>query len=253
MAGKWTLAAYSQSVDLGDVLTAINAVADQHITVSGTFIRVPTDLNKLMGYGVLMSSGGTQRAQIAAPSLRGLALMDFEPAVNALVWGSPPEMTVKPRNPVQLVPTEGLEVYLRNDPAAAERQYALVLLSDGPVDPVEGPIFSVRGTTAISLSAGLWVNGAITFTQTLPAGKYRIVGMRALGTNLVAARLVFVGGLYRPGVPAINAVGDLDNPFFRNGVLGDWGDFDALTPPTIDALGVTDTTQTYIFDIQKIA
>jgi hypothetical protein len=76
--------------------------------------------------------------------------------------------------------------------------------------------------------------------------------MRARGTNLVAARLVFPAQIPRPGVPAVNAIGDLDAMIFRYGAAGELGSFPHTNPPTVDCLGVTDTAQTFIFDLVKV-
>jgi hypothetical protein len=76
--------------------------------------------------------------------------------------------------------------------------------------------------------------------------------MRARGTNLVAARLVFPGGRWRPGVPAVNGIGDADFEPLRHGMSGVLGSFDSNQPPTLDALGVTDSAQTIFLDLIKV-
>ena len=78
---------------------------------------------------------------------------------------------------------------------------------------------------------------------------YQVVGFRAQGTNLVAARIVFVGAAFRPGVPA-EPNGQVENwEWTRDGQLGVLGQFDVDQPPTIDCLGATDTSQVFTFDL----
>ena len=101
------------------------------------------------------------------------------------------------------------------------------------------------------MSAGSWVNTALTFNSTLPSGTYQVVGMRAEGANLVAARLVFVGGQFRPGVAAASAANLALFNRFRNGQIGVFGAFDVNQPPTLDCLGVTDTSQEVVLDLIK--
>ena len=91
-----------------------------------------------------------------------------------------------------------------------------------------------------------------TFPVSLAAGKYQVVGMRANGTNLVAARLVFGNQGPRPGCPAVNDEVDQDYPLFRDGKLGVWGEFTNSNPPTLDALGVTDTAQEVFLDLIQV-
>lgn len=247
------LAAYSESVDAADAENRITPVVDPTIAADGDFYRAPPDRNNVIGYGVLMSSGGTQRARLEAASIlaRLGGPLDIIPKINALVWGSPPEVSLFPRSPIPLVALEGVAMVQRSDPAAAERQYGLLWLASGAIEPVTGAIVSIRATASISLAAGAWVNGAITLAQTLPIGTYQVVGARFLGTNLVAARLVPTDVADRPGMAAVNAEGDLDHPLARFGGLGVWLTFMSLTPPTLDALGVTDTAQTLWLDLLR--
>jgi hypothetical protein len=83
---------------------------------------------------------------------------------------------------------------------------------------------------------GAWVNGAITFLQTLSAGRYAIVGMRAQASNAVAARLVFQEVSHRPGVLAVAADGYPDIKALRYGGFGVFGEFEHDVPPTVDIL-----------------
>ncbi len=246
-------AAWYEDIDPGGVLTPITAVVDQSVFTSADVIRVPSAMPNIVGQAALGADASMAGAQVQSPSLRAMVNLDIEPVVGAAVFGSPPEVLFHPLSPVSVVPDEPVTFAVESDPAAAAVHYGLVWFGDGPQQPVPGNIFSVRATSALTLAAGTWVNGTLTFGQTLPLGRYTVVGMRARGTNLVAARLVFVGGAFRPGVPAINAVADLDPMVFRYGRHGAFGVFHSNTPPTVDALGVTDSAQNYIFDLLQVA
>ena len=138
--------------------------------------------------------------------------------------------------------------------SGAEQEYGLVWLTDGPAQPVTGEIFTVRSTNASTLTAAAWTNGALTFSQTLPKGRYRVVGMRAQSAGLVAARLVFIGYPWRPGVVGTDSAGDAAPDIFRAGRLGSWGEFDHNTPPSVDFLSVSaDTSQIVHLDLQKVS
>lgn len=250
--GLLHLAAFAQNVDLAGVLQNINAVPDQSVTTQGADLRVPTQLPFLIGQAAASGNTTPSRAQIQSPSLRAMMNLDVEPLVAALVFGSPAEQYVHGDSPIPLVANESINFQMQATGGAATLNYGLVWLSDGVLQPVKGPIYTVRATSAVTLAASTWVNGGLTFSQTLPAGTYQVVGMRARGPNLVAARLVFTGGMFRPGVAAINALGDLDPYYARYGQMGVFGQFDNTTPPTVDCLGVTDTAQTFLFDLMKI-
>lgn len=248
----FTTVAYYESVDPAGLAVSLNAVADQHVFVSGDDVRVPQEMPYLMGACGLINDASASRIQMVSPSLRTVINVDVEPVVAALVLGSPPEATLYPDTPVPLMPFEALQAQAVSDPSSAVVHQVLAWLSDGPQPEVRGRIYTIRATSAITLSAGVWVNGALTFSQTLPVGRYQIVGMRARGTNLVGARLVFVGGINRPGVPACNAIGDNDIYWQRHGRMGVFGEFHTNTPPTVDCLGVTDTAQVFLFDLLRI-
>jgi len=245
------LAAWYESIDPAGALVPIAAVNDQAVFASGDDIRVPAALPYVIGQAVLGNDSSLARGQIQSPSLRSFANLDVEPVVAAAVFGSPPEAVFHPLSPIPVSGDEAVNVYVNSDPASAAAHYGLVWFGDGPQQSVPGEIFSIRATAAASLAAGTWANSALTFGSSLPVGTYQIVGMRARSANMVAARLVFVGQPWRPGVPAVNAIGDEDHAMFRYGRSGVFGEFHTNTPPTVDCLGVTDTSQTFIFDLVR--
>lgn len=245
------LAAFYKSVDPAAALTLISAVPDQAIFTSGNDVRVPTGLANLIAEAGLSAATGPKFAQVQSPTLRDLANQDVEPIASAAVFSHSQQLQDHSANPRALTEAESVNFALEATGGAAAANYGLIWLADGAVKPTTGKTFSVRATSAITLAAGTWVNGALTFQSTLPAGTYQIVGMRAEGTHLVAARLVFIGGTFRPGVPAnTDETTDLF-PQFRNGMYGAYGSFDVNQPPSVDALGVTDTEQVYMFDLIK--
>jgi hypothetical protein len=246
------LGAFYESVDPGAAYNTLNAVSDACLFTSGVDMRVPSGLSSLIGAAVTGNDSSIARAQIQSPSLRQVVNIDVEPMINALVFGNPPEAIYHPRMPIPLVGDEALNFAVDSDPSSAVVHYGLVWFADGAQQEAQGQIYSVRATSACSLSAGAWVAGELTFNQVLPRGRYQVVGMRARGTNLVAARLNFRGQAFRPGTIALNAIGDQDHRLMRHGGMGVLGEFDTNTPPAIDCLGVTDSSQVYILDLIKV-
>lgn len=233
-------------------LTAITPIPDPTLRVAGNDFYVPAQLNQIVSAAAMInSSAATLRAQIQAPSLRSTLNFDINPIVNGLVFGSLPRCMRMWNTPLQLVTNEPLDVYIQNGAAVMNR--AFILLSDGPLKSVGGKIYTVRATGAATLVTATWVNTVLTFSQTLPSGHYQVVGFRAVGANLVAARIFFVGSPWRPGVYANNASNDNEWPDFRYGNIGVWGEFDNTVPPTVDCLGVTDSSQEFEFDLIKTA
>lgn len=246
------LSAYYESVDPGGALIPIAAVNDPVLFTDGDDVRVPTALPNIIGKACLQNDASPLRAQIQSPSLRSFVNVDVEPIVQALVWGSPPEATLHPLSPIPVTPDEAVNFYIMNTGGDAQVHQGFIWYSEGALQPTPGRIFSVYATSAITLAAGVWVNGNLTFGSTLPQGDYQVVGLRARGTNLVAARLVFVGGTWRPGVMAVNAIADEDVVVTRFGRMGVWGQFNTNTPPTVECMGVTDSAQVYIIDLIRV-
>lgn len=233
-------------------LTAITPVPDGTIAISGNDVRVPLQLPMIVAAaGLINSAAATLRAQLQAPSLRATLNYDINPIVNGLVFGSLARISKLWQTPLQLQPNEPLDFMIQNGAAVMNR--GLIILADASPQPVKGKIYTVRGTGAATLVTATWVNTAVTFSQTLPAGSYQVVGFRAVGANLVAARIFFVAGAWRPGVPAANVSNDNEWPDFRYGNLGVWGQFDNTVPPSVDCLGITDTTQEFEFDLIKVS
>ncbi len=249
----FTLVAWYQSIDPAGVFTTINAVQDPHVTTNGVDVRVPKGMGSLIGAQALINDASGIRAQIRSPSLRQIANVDLEPIVLANVFGSPPEVNYHPANPIPLVEDESLDLAVQSDPAAAADHYGLAWLADGPQDPLAGPVYTLRATTGAVGAVGVWTNTNLVFGDTLPVGRYRVVGMRARALTAVAARLVFVGNPWRPGVPVVNAIADLDVGLFRFGRAGAWGEFDQTNPPTVDILGATGAGGiTALLDLQRL-
>jgi len=244
-----TLVAWYKSVDPAGAFGALNGVPDQHVTVSGTDILVPA-LSKLVAEAMCLDTTVAAQGYFTTPSLVADGYQEYvQPFASGLKFSADPEIKAHPGSPIDLTPVEALQAWVNSNPAAAVAHYGLAWLSDGPLSPVAGRMRTVRATGVASLSAGVWVNTALTFPVSLKAGRYAIAGLRVMGANLVAARLVIPGNPWRPGVPGAVTQSALDFPLFRFGQAGVWGEFVHASPPTLDCLGVTDTAQEVFLDL----
>jgi hypothetical protein len=248
------VAFYATALATG-ALVQVAAVPDQSITLATPFLYVPPKWNKLLYGAAFGSLGDTTRAQLQSPSLREMFFPDISP-INAT--GSADnyfEYFDASRNPIQLQTGEQLGAFVQTS-SAAELVTVVCILGDDKVTPSSGQSFPAFATATPTLVAGQWVNGALTFPQPLPAGDYDIIGMRAFGTGLTAARLVFVGesAQSRPGVFAQSTGLTMGQPMFRQGNNGTYGRFNNVTPPTVDHLGAVGAiTSSFVFDLVKVA
>ena len=215
-------------------LADLAAVPDPTLRAVGNFIYMPNGVSNLVGeYKIGADISG---AQLRAPSLKkfinyDLSLFDVNAAPSA-----PPKYSPHYLSPYLLQPDEGLEA-LATDTAGAQDSI-IIELSDGAVAPVSpAGALTIQATFSITGVAYEWTNGSLTFTQTLPVGKYNCIGARVESAGVVAARFYPVGQSFRPGVIVKQTIGDEDLPYDRMGGKGVLFSFDQLTPPSIDILG----------------
>lgn len=245
-----SLVGWSESADFA-ALDNVAALADSHITVQGDVVRVPSFATQLIG--VFAASANITRAQLQSPTLRRLLNLEVSPLNVGAEPLNPPPIAMHPRSPIPLQEDEDLTLQIAHGAGIAERMFGLAWLADGPLLPVDGQIHSVRVTNATTLTANAWSNGALTFDQTLPPGEYAVVGAAFESAGLVAFRLVFPGGFFRPGGIGGDAPADIEVPGQRRGGWGEWGRFRHTTPPTVDFLSVSaDSSQTGELDLIKV-
>ena len=246
-------------------LTKITALDDQHIRVSGDDIVVP-ELNKIIG--ALFMSPNMKAGELSSPSLRRMWLEDMLPflqsdalpTTQAVDEGGTATYNI-PRNdyfadftgnPLVLEQSEKLNALVNNN-GNDEENVVLVWLSDGKNAPIKGDIHRIKATVSETLEPYKWSNGALTFEQTLPAGKYAVVGMKAKSDTLIAARLVFVGESWRAGVLGQKAYSDDRPVIFEKGNLGSFGQFEFDQPPTVDFLASgADTSEEIWLDLVQV-
>jgi hypothetical protein len=215
-------------------LAAIAGIADPHVRVSGNDIYVP-NMNKLLG--VFAGGADLMEVRLQSPSLRRMVNQRIMPvypeALPAGSWYGERGHFWKV-NPRTLDIAEALNAFCLNGAASAE--YVFVWLMDTLAPLPTGEMVTIEATMTVTGVVGTWVNGAITFTQTLPAGRYAVAGMRIYTTATVAARLVFPDTSARPGCMARPNYYAQDLPETRYGGLGNWGEFEHDAPPTVDVL-----------------
>lgn len=218
-----------------DALAAVNGMADPHVRVSGDDIYVPS-LNKLLG----VFAGGISmiECRLQSPSLRRMVNQRITPVYpEALPCGSwyGAGAHFHKLMPRVLDFAEALNAFAKN--AGGNDEYVFVWLMDKLDSLPAGELVTIESTLSVTDVVGAWVNGALTFTQTLPAGRYAVAGMRITGGSPVAARLVFPDTSPRPGCMGSQHYYELDIPETRYGNLGSWGEFEHDAPPTCDVAG----------------
>jgi len=227
-------------------LLPLTPITDTQVSTAGYDLTVP-ELNQIVA--CLAFGGAPTQVQLQSPSLRRVFLEDIGQAILTEVTTPAQDFLVDRRDsPISLTVSEKLNVATVHTTDG----WILIWLADGPIAPVSGEIHTIRATTGHTALPDLWENVALTLAQTLPAGRYAIVGARAFGTNLLAARFVLVGESWRPGVPAGADINAIRTDPFRMGRFGLFGEFEFDSPPSVDLLGtgVTAAEEIYLDLIQ---
>lgn len=232
-------------------LEAIDAVPDEHVTGTGDDITIPIDLDQVVG--IQLTGTTLARARLSSPSLRRIWLEELNPF--ASIAGMPPGgdsigLIDRKADPIPLTASEKLNIIVT---CAAAGACAVLFLADGAIEPAHGDIRTIRATAAIADAAGEWVSGPLTFSQTLPAGRYQVVGMKVIDAHGIAARLLFVGQWPRPGCVCAPALGSINDDPFRLGKPGVLGEFEFDQPPQMEVLSDgTGTSQEVYLDLIQV-
>jgi hypothetical protein len=255
--------AYYESATGAPAIT-INGVADTVHTVNGDNITVPVMTPQVycVNAGITNAADVIANCQLSSPSLRARTLLDVpnfnDMAASATYTQSAAHnISIFRASPINLTPGENLNCIIGSSATtAANLITAGVILGDGNYSSAYAgiPIETVRATSATTLTAHAWTNAALTMTQTLRAGTYAIVGLKAQGATMQMARLVLQTTANRPGVSGVTSLGHAGSPWFRQGNSGDFGTFSHVSTPTIDCLAnAADTAQNFWLDLVKIA
>lgn len=241
----FTLAAFYESQTNGVTYDALASVADQALTQApssgGYLLNQPHRVIGAHVMGINLTA-----ARINAPSLRSFILPEIYPAnATAANVTREPYVEFGQQGPV-LLRNEAFWVETSRGGADAQPVSAGLWLQERFMAAPPGQIFTAVATFTITLAAGAWTAGSLTFNQTLPTGEYKVVGMDAICNDATMARLIFPGiSYYRPGCLTQLAYGSFMQPsYFRFGRMGLWGSFLNTVPPQIEVFGLTAGAET---------
>lgn len=231
----FTTVAFSESVATAATYSKIAAVPDQHIKTQGDSVFV-SSYNRLFG-GLACVNTNALAVRFTSPTLRRVVPCHIAPIHLTLITATPLGYDVTLSRSILLDIDEQLEVEFYGTALAASQVSVVAWLSDAEIKQVTGQIFTAMATTTITLAAGTWEYGTITFDEDLPVGVYDIVGMDVISATSVAARLVPIGGYNRPGVPVRQLASNIDpKGMFRGGNMGIFCSFPHNNIPGLEVL-----------------
>lgn len=221
----------------------INAITDTIWSVQSNTILPPQDV-KLLGAA---SVGATlKKARVYSGKVRAFGTHCIRPIMTATGITNPPVMQLMYDDPPVFRQLEQVFCDITN--TANETDYTVLWFGTG-IDPVPtGDLFTFRATGTTTLTANAWSNVALTFDDNLPAFKFNVVGLTAISTGCIAARIVFPGVAWRPGTLGQVSYQNQEHLAFLTRRFGSYGTFTPPVYPTIDVLSSSaDTTQEFYF------
>lgn len=254
------LCAFHESVD-STTLTAVNTIVDEILSrPAADRFQVPSDLNSIAF--ALASGPNLTRAQIVSPSIEVRRMtLDIVPArrgantfSNSYIEG------LVPKADLVLTPTENFQLFASEDATGASDIFGLIALkTPGPLPAMPGgDIRVLRATAQQTLTLNEWTTFTPTLEHDLEPGTYTLVGFIPISANIIAARAIFTGQGYRPGVPGrVTYTGgdiEFDEKFYDKLMWYPMGSFTHISPPQFQFLtNATDSSETIILFLIKTA
>jgi len=253
------LAAFKKSIDSA-VLVSLDTIVDDVLTrPAADRFQVPPDYNSIAWAAAL--GVNVTRAQIVSPTLevKRMSLDIIPHERGGIIFSLESPRVLVPKVDLVLTPTENFQIFGSEDGAGATVVAALVALKAPGALPAmpSGDIRLVRATAAVTLVVDTWTTLTPVFEKDLEPGTYVLVGFIPQSTNLIAARVMFPGGTYRPGVPGAagaNAVAlDHGADFYDKLMWYAMGTFTHVSPPQFQFLStVADTSEVIILYVIKV-
>ena len=236
--------AQNTDVDVAAVTDSILTIVNNHF--------LPQRNCELLFVGA--ASANMNRARIETPSIRQIARPFIRPVSGAVGWGYPQRLDIMGQNAVPLRATEEISFIAQQTGAAAEQVFGLIGLGFGAYTRPVGSTYTIRGTSTTAAGVRAWTQLAgVTWSDTLPAGVYAVIGMEHVSATGICARLIFEQQALRPGTPSIQAVGTGASDMFRNGNWGEWGRFNAYALPNIEVFcNAADASHDVFLDLIKV-
>jgi hypothetical protein len=254
------LCAFYEQVDSA-TLTAVDTIVDEILSrPAADRFQVPSDLSSIAF--ALASGPYLTRAQIVSPSIEVRRMtLDIVPARRgARTFGNSYIEALVPKADLVLTPTENFQLFASEDGSGATDIFGLIALKAPGALPAMpgGDIRVLRATAQQTLSAYEWTTFTPTLEHDLEPGTYTLVGFIPISASIVAARAIFTGQGYRPGVPGRPTSGDahidFDEKLYDKLMWYPMGSFTHISPPQFQFLAWgADTSETIILFLIKTA
>lgn len=231
--------------------TDVPPVADQQILVQNNHF-VFSNLATIL-YAAWMHAVAGQ-AQFVTPSLRQVTSPRLHNLIRAAQPATFPQLQDYRRNPLQIKPLEELQLLVTNAAATSGVGWGVAGINTGNAKQSQaGQPFTLRGIATTAAVAGAWTLINVTWSDSLPNGRYAVNGLSHASAGGIASRLIFKNQVDRPG--ALSQVSEflIQNQMFLDGGLGEYGTFENYAMPQVEVLALSaDTAHVVLLDITRL-
>ena len=230
--------------------TNVPPIQDGIIAIANSHLLPQRDYDILFA---AISAVTLTRARMVSPTNRQITLPFIRPINAALLPPTDPNVADYRENPFRINALEEFSIEATDSAAGPNNCTAIVGLAESFEPVPRGNIFTLRGTSVTAAVANVWTQLATTWDDALPAGQYAVVGMSAIATNQLAARLIFENQVARPGSLGVVAEANRNHAMFVKGGLGTWGRFMSTRMPVVEVLNNgTDNAHTVYLDLIRL-
>tara|TARA_Y100000310_G_scaffold179216_1_gene179183 strand:+ start:1122 stop:1907 length:786 start_codon:yes stop_codon:yes gene_type:complete len=208
------LLGWQESLDQAALGRIARIAGDDVLSVSGADrYQIPEGMDHI--HWIAASGVNLTRARIVTPSLESRRmLLDVVPRQDAgNNFSLPSAEVMKLPRPIKLRALEDIEAQTAEDGATTQMQ-ALALIGPAQLpDMPSGDLLAMRALGTTTLTAFEWTTVDVTLEYELPVGTYELVGFVPSSADVIAARALFQGGGYRPGVIGVDGAEDVAQAF----------------------------------------
>lgn len=235
------LLAYEEALAAGAAFSDLDAVPDSEFSQRNNHFIFTENYNALAFY---YQAASATRARLNVPSINAVARHQLYPFHRSATIPNDYRLQDFREYPFPLPENEELAVEGSNDLACGTENSTAFIWIAPPSWNMNLPRglkrVTVGATSSVAGVAQSWsALGNLTFNENLRGGWYTIVGAACFDAGVLAARFVLAkpaiynGRKFRPGVVAMEALGDRPNPYGLN-MFGVLGRFHSFEPPQVE-------------------
>lgn len=229
------LLAFGKNVALVSTNQDLNAIADGWASVDTSnkaLLPIPMKMKAAYVFGV-----GVDKARVIAPSLKRVTFPRIARYDVAAIAPANPNFERMFDYPIPIGAVESFNFQTDNSNAGAQDHVALAFLQDQEIPAPQGPSWTMFGTGAVVAANRTWASGVITFEDAYPSDLFAVIGMRVVGANVVAARLIPNSSGPRPGCIGQTIENTVDRSLVWDGAFGVLTTFRPPVFPFLEILG----------------